>query len=855
MSFFKFKSLRTKFIFGMAVACMAVSIVSIVSVYLTVSNMLTRETLNNAEIALKHSTERIDGWLSEMRTRVNAMYHAFPALLDDEMKAEVLYRSYLQYGGNLVSYIGFSDGHIIMGSDWVPAPGFDSTTRPWYINADNNRGNTVISAPYVDYITGGIVVTASRYLGLIGGRTAIFATDTFMTDIADIVNEMILMPGSFAVLTNYDGTILVHTLDPSLQPTTIGDEIIYTHVSQIESLRQFGAESPNEYYFLLVNDGTNWYVTYVEIDEAGWLLYTALPESYIISQVYDQVILLAIVLTPGLLLLLTLIVYLLNRIVIRPVKNLEDIVLDVTQGNVHVNRNPAFNKNDEIGRLTNNIYDLSDTIEMILNDANQFAYEFNENGDIEYRMDINKFKGAYKKMVENMNHLADSFVDDIMHTLDVLEKMSEGDFNVKINDLPGKKIILTQSIRTIASKLNELYNTVTLLAENVSEGNLDTRVDIGHFSGNWAVLAEKLNGLISAVEEPIADIQHNVEIMSHGDFSHLEGEYPGRYGVLQNACNSVNDITKTLIGEISQTLQAIAKGDLTVTLKQNYAGSYAPIKASINTILDNLNSTMSDVQDTVNQVITVVGHLSSYAMHIVEGAVRQASAIEELSNAINLVHEEAIEASSNAAFAGISSTQVQERITASGDAVKSMTDTMYKIKASSESIGNIVDVINNVAFQTNLLALNASVEAARAGEHGKGFSVVADEVRSLAARSQQSTSETSKINEENAKFVGDGLNSTNDVVESFEAIANNINEITKLILGITEVSEKQLASIADINESVSEITKVVTDNSANAEESAAASKELNSIVEALRQKVAFFNLKSTLSDYVNVLLD
>ena len=153
-------------------------------------------------------------------------------------------------------------------------------------------------------------------------------------------------------------------------------------------------------------------------------------------------------------------------------------------------------------------------------------------------------------------------------------KMADGDFNIEIEDLPGKKIILSRSIREISAKLNDLYVSVTELAEKASKGDLSAQVDVSRLKGNWVSMANKLNDLVNAVAAPLADIEHNVEIMAQGDFSHLEGEYPGTFGRLQRACNINNDITMAYINEISQVLQSMAKGDLTVELKLRYLGSY-----------------------------------------------------------------------------------------------------------------------------------------------------------------------------------------------------------------------------------------------------------------------------------------
>ena len=527
----------------------------------------------------------------------------------------------------------------------------------------------------------------------------------------------------------------------------------------------------------------------------------------------------------------------------KPIRLLSQIVHDMGEGKLHVSVDPSFMTKDEIGDLAKSIYTSIESSKNVVEDLDKLADEFIEGGNIGYRIDTSKYANEFKQLAEKSNYIIESEVNSIMPIITALSKMANGDFDLDLNDLPGQKVAMSQAIKEISAKLNEICESALNLVKKAKMGDFKAHIDESRFDGSWAVLVHELNNLMDAMEEPISEIERNVIIMSHGDFSHLEGEYHGTFGTLKDACNVVNDTTLAYVKEISQTLQSVAEGDLTVSLKQEYIGSYAPIKTALNTILDSLNQTLSDVRSTVDQVALSADQMSQNAAYLADGASKQSSLIEELSNSITLVHEKAMQASNSSASANESVVHTGEYVATGNEAIKLMADTMNTIKVSSENIANINDVITNIAFQTNLLALNASVEAARAGEHGKGFSVVADEVRSLAGRSQQSASETSEIVEQDLTHVTEGLKTMAEVVTSFETIANNIAEISNLVSDISGVSADQLESISSINSSVSLISEVVTDTTTTAEEFAASSQDLSSQAEVLRQKFAFFKLR------------
>ena len=528
---------------------------------------------------------------------------------------------------------------------------------------------------------------------------------------------------------------------------------------------------------------------------------------------------------------------------LKPIGKLSKITKDVAKGNININFDRRGIKRDEIGVLITDVLSLVDVIKQLVDDLNSLADEYTYNGDIEYRINTDDYNHVFRELVERINGILDVTVVEMVTIIEAMKKLGDGDFSLDIKDLPGKKIMLPNSLREVVGKINELYSEISVLADRASHGDLSVRADTEKFSGNWAELAGKLNRFAQAVAEPLEAIKHNVTIMSEGNYSQMQGEYLGIFGEVRDACNLVNTTTSAFIAEIAQTLEKIAGGDLTAQLTLDYIGDYAPIETAINTLLDNLDSTLADVKNSVDQVLDSASQISDASYVLADGAQRQSSTIEELNTAIALIHKTAIKASESAMHTSKNTVGINNDMAASSESVKSMADNMNNIKASSEKISKIIDVISSIAFQTNLLALNASVEAARAGDHGRGFAVVAEEVRNLASRSQQSASETNGIIKEDMGYVADGLRIIGKVVESFDTVANDINEISKAISEIAEVSQEQLDSVESINASINGILEVVGDNAAKAEESAGASQILTSLAEALNSKVGYFRLK------------
>ena len=563
------------------------------------------------------------------------------------------------------------------------------------------------------------------------------------------------------------------------------------------------------------------------------------------SALTEQTLVIMVGLTSAGLILGIIIALVIAGMITKPINRAVSTLGDVSKGNLAVNIDRSALSKDEVGILTRDIYGLVDIIRNIIDDLTQLNHEFSMAGDFEYRIDASKYENSFKEVMDSVNSIVDNACEDTLGMLDAMGKINGGDFNVQFKDLPGKKVIMPQTMRTVVENLKELHDSVTHLAQGAAGGQLNVSVDVTKFKGGWAELVGTLNDLVAAVNKPLTAIEASLNKIRDGNFddARIEESFSGTFENVKEALNVTEETVMSYVNEIANVLGDMAKGDLTVSIQRDYIGSYAPIKAALTTILESLNNTMSDIQMTVSQVASGAEEISTSAMHLAEGASRQTASIEELSSSIALIHEKATQASNNAKTASENTLRSQEYAAQGTESVRTMADTMNKVKESSESISRIIDVITSIAFQTNLLALNASVEAARAGEHGKGFSVVADEVRTLAGRSQQSASDTSLIIAEDTKNVDEGLKVMEEVVTAFETIATNIADISGLVTNIAGISTEQLESISIVNTSVSEITRVVTDTSATAQESASASEELSSQAEMLRQKVEFFKLK------------
>jgi methyl-accepting chemotaxis protein len=415
-------------------------------------------------------------------------------------------------------------------------------------------------------------------------------------------------------------------------------------------------------------------------------------------------------------------------------------------------------------------------------------------------------------------------------------------------------LYMTARINRIISKpIIEL----TQAANNVSSGNLNTYLSINS--------SDEIGQLASGFKIMVNNIKTSNELL----IDEKKGIEQKIISAIQESEDQKNYLTDS-VGTILEAMKSFEEGDLTVHLSSDKEDEIGKLFSGFNSAVNNIREAMISVVSAIEATASASNEISSSVEEMASGAREQSAQTTEVAGAVEQMTKTILETTKNASDAAEFSKAAGQTAVNGGNVVKETVNGMNQIADvvnnaalivkglgnNSNQIGEIVQVIEDIADQTNLLALNAAIEAARAGEQGRGFAVVADEVRKLAERTTKATKEIASMIrqiqkdtgnavisiESGTKHVEAGKNLAQHAITSLDEIIKSTGKVIDSINQVASASEEQSSAAEEISKNIDSISNVSNESATGLQQIAHASEDLNNLTTNLQNLISKFNI-------------
>ena len=356
-----------------------------------------------------------------------------------------------------------------------------------------------------------------------------------------------------------------------------------------------------------------------------------------------------------------------------------------------------------------------------------------------------------------------------------------------------------------------------------------------------ARLAAELSGLVKAT---LLDMDLAISV-------YLEAAERNRVEAERRVLGEERQRVQMALGE---ALAALSEGDLTRRVADDIPAEYAGLRDAYNKAASTLGEALAAVSASTGELARGSNEIARASDDLSKRTEQQAASLEETAAALDQITQTVRRTAEGAKQASEAATNARTEAQKSGDVMRDAVGAMGEIESSSSQIGQIIGVIDEIAFQTNLLALNAGVEAARAGDAGKGFAVVASEVRALAQRSAEAAKEIKALISTSSAQVGRGAKLVGDTGKALTTIVEAIANIDALVGEIAASTHEQATGMGQVNTAVNQMDQVTQQNAAMVEEATAAAASLRSEAASLAALISSFEVDANSRSAPNVRL-